>query len=278
MEHSLLKIAKVLSKLLTENPLPSRKFSTNTSLIHKLRSLGVITLESKEKGRGKLVSKGEFFQAYLERNFNGNPTTFISADSRSKLIHDYGDDKAIKISPQKGLYLWSKDNIPVTPSTTINNEEGVITFVQDRINISPSDDITLVGIENFESLSYASFLYEHFSLPNKCLFVYRNSSFNKLIKSISLGVLYIPDYDIFGIRIFETEILKNNPTAQLLLPYKLEDVFTRIDTSKKYFTQLHMKGSNYSPSTEEGKYILKLIKKHKKIIPQEYFHYSISQA
>ena len=66
----------------------------------------------------------------------------------------------------------------------------------------------LVGLENFESLTYAS-IYQYFPLPGKCLFVYRNPSFNKLIKRTSLDVLHIPYYDIFGI-----EILKNNPASQ----------------------------------------------------------------
>lgn len=270
MEQSI-QIAKALIRIIKDEGIPLSKFSSNAALIEKLKSLDVISIDT--KGRGKVVSKGKFFQPYIERKYNGNPSSFIAADSRGELINDYGDDKIKQISPQKGLYLWSKDNISITLSTTLNNEEGIITFVQDRIKIFPSEDVTLVGIENFESLSYASFLYKHFPLPKKCIFIYRNASFSKLIKNTSLNILYIPDYDIFGIRIFETEILKSNPNTQLLVPYNFEAAFTHIDTTKKYFLQAHMKGGDYISSTTMGTYVLELIRKHKKIIPQEYFNY-----
>ena len=267
-----LQIAKALVRIIKEDGLPVSKFSSNGAIIEKLKSLDVISIDT--KGRGKVVSKGKFFQAYIERNYNGNPSSFIAADSRGELINDYGDDKAKKVAPQKGLFLWSRDSITLTPSTVVNNEEGVVTFIHDRIDISLLENITIIGVENFESLTYAPHLYKHFSFPDKCLFIYRNSSFNKLIKSVPLEVLYIPDYDIFGIKIFEVEILKNNPSTKLLLPYNIENIFAHINTSKKYLEQSQMKGAKYIPATKDGKHIIELIRRYKRIIPQEYFHYS----
>ena len=268
-----LQIAKALVRIINEDNLPVSKFSSNGAIIEKLKSLDVISIDT--KGRGKVVSKGKFFQAYIERNYNGNPFSFIAANSRGELINDYGDDKAKKVAPQKGLFLWSRDSVALTPSTVVNNEEGVVTFIHDRINISLLENVTIIGVENFESLTYAPHLYKYFSFPDKCLFIYRNSSFNKLIKSVPLEVLYVPDYDIFGVKIFELEILKNNPSAKLLFPYNIKDIFAHINTSKKYLEQSQMKGAKYTPVTKDGKLIVKLIRRYKRIIPQEYFHYTI---
>lgn len=268
-----LQIAKALVKLIGESELPASRFSKNETLINNLKSLGVISVES--KGRGKVISKGNYFKDYVARNYNGEPELFLSVESRGELVSVYGDDKAMKISPQQGLFLWSEKNIPLTVSTFTGNEEGVVTFIHERVKISIPDDVTIVGVENFESLTYAIHLKKNFSLPDKCLFAYRNLSFNKLIMETALDVLYIPDYDIYGIRIFETEILKNNPSTKMLFPNDIEKVFARIDTSKKYFEQSQMVGAKYDPVTKDGKYIASLIRRYKRIIPQEYFHYAV---
>lgn len=266
-----LKIAKALTRLIDENEMPITRFSSNKSVIDELKSRGVISIDS--KGRGHVVSRGEFFQSYIDQHYNGELSAFLSAESRGELASVYGDDKARSIGPQKGLFLWSGIPLQLTGSTVINNEEGVITFIHDRIDIEIPAGVTIVGVENFESLTYGAFLNSRFNLPKNCLFAYRNPSFSNLIKNVQRDVLYIPDYDIFGVRIFETEILKNNPLARLYIPEDIEDVLSEINTSRRYLEQSHMKGSKYVAVTDDGKHVAELIRKYKKIIPQEYFHY-----
>lgn len=253
-----------------EETVSSSKFSKNSEIVSKLKSLGVISIE--RKGRRGTVSKGQFFDSYTETHYKGNPSLFLNADSRAELIVDYGDDKAKKIAPQKGLFVWSEQSISLTKYTSTQTEEGVVTFLHERLTVTLPSDVVIVGVENFETLTYATRLKEHFMIPDNCLFVYRNALFGKLIKSAKQDVLYIPDYDIFGIRIYETEVLKNNASTTLLIPKNIEKILGDIDTLKKYLVQRQMKGGKYDPISKEGREVMDLLSKHKKIIPQEYFH------
>lgn len=274
---SLYKEANLLLKLVDTEKLALKAFSTNEELITKLKSLDVIDLFP--SGRGQAVRKGTHFDSYVERKFNGDLAAFVAIDNRGDSLLATGDDKAKRVAPQKGLFLWSNQDIAVSEGCTINNKEGVVTFIHDRIEVSLPKDVQIVGVENFESLTYAPRLIEAFDLflDKKILFVYRNASLYRLINEIRNPVTYLPDYDIFGIKIYETEILKYNPLAIMGIPLGIERILGSIKTEKKYLDQSMMKGGDYTPKTSVGIHVWSLLKHHRKIIPQEYFHASESK-
>lgn len=263
--------AKLLSKLLSVDSLPLSSFSKNISLINEYKNQEIIDVIS--LSRGKRVYKGEYFELHINNYYNGDLNEFIEVSTRGESTAKYGNDKVKHIAPQEGLFVWSSDAITVTSETCIKNEEGIISFIHDSVKIELCDTVEVVGVENFESLVYAKALYQSFEFSKKVLFVYRNKSFLKLIQNISNPIKYIPDYDMFGIRIYETEILKSNNSVELLIPINIVHMFNTVQTQKKYLEQKHMKGGEYKARTEKGKYLIALMKEYRRIIPQEYLHY-----
>ena len=257
-------------KLLNVDSLALSSFSKNTSLINEYKNQKIIDVISLP--RGKKVQKGEYFELHINNYYNGDLNEFVEMSTRGESTAKYGDDKIKHIAPQEGLFVWSRDAITLTSETCIENEEGIISFIHDSVKIDLCDTVEVVGVENFESLVHAKALYQSFEFSKKVLFIYRNKSFLKLIQKISNPIKYIPDYDMFGIRIYETEILKYNSSVELLIPLNIELMFDTVQTHKKYLDQKHMKGGNYKAITQRGKYLISLMEKYKRIIPQEYLH------
>jgi hypothetical protein len=262
--------AKLLFKLIDVDSMTLSSFSKNKALINEYKNQKIINIISLPQG--KRVQKGEYFQSHVERYYQGNLKKFLMTENRADLVKIYGDDKIKHVAPQEGLFVWSKDAIVLSTQTTIENEEGVITFVHHSVDINLEGNVLVVGVENFESLVKAKSLYKTFNFAKPVLFIYRNSTFLTLIKKIKNNIEYIPDYDIFGIRIYETEILKYNASVTLLIPSNIEDIFDTINTHKKYIEQKHMKGGEYQAVTQVGRELIGLMKKYRCIIPQEYLH------
>ena len=262
--------AKLLIKLLNVDSLPLSSFSKDTSLVNEYKNQKIIDIISLP--RGKKVQKGEYFELHVNHYYNGDLNEFVEVSTRGESIVKYGDDKVKHIAPQEGLFVWTKDTIQATDKSTILNEKGMITFIHESVNFNLDKTVEVVGVENFESLVHANALYQSFNFSKKVLFVYRNKSFLKLIQKCNNPIKYIPDYDIFGIRIYETEVLKYNHLVELLIPINIEYLFNSVKTEKRYLTQKYMKGGHYKAITQKGEYLLELMEKYKCIIPQEYLH------
>jgi hypothetical protein len=262
--------AKLLLKLDNEETMTLSKFSKNKKVIAEYVEKEIITIIS--LAHGKRVKQGSYFQSHIECYYGGNLMEFINTDTRGESVKKYGDDKVKHIAPQEGLFVWTKDTIQATDKSTILNEKGMITFIHESVNFNLDKTVEVVGVENFESLVHANALYQSFNFSKKVLFVYRNKSFLKLIQKCNNPIKYIPDYDIFGIRIYETEVLKYNHLVELLIPINIEYLFNSVKTEKRYLTQKYMKGGHYKAITQKGEYLLELMEKYKCIIPQEYLH------
>lgn len=268
-------IATTLKKFQTEDSVVVSSLTKNRDVIHELHSMGVIEYPKNGRGRAK---RGKNYESYVMRKFDGDIDLFLSCSSRAESLHRYGNDKIKNISPMSGLYLWSDIGFELIEGVTASTAEGFLNYIHEsRLKeIELPKGAIVVGVENFEVITRAKSVLKNLSLPEGTIFVYRNRSFLDLIKEQANKIIYMPDYDVFGIRIFETEILPRRADTELYIPQDMESLIkkSKANNPKKhlqmYLEDREKKGSNYTPQTEDGKRIVDLINKHKCVIRQEY--------
>ncbi len=263
--------AKTLLMLKEESPrtlseLPSKiivKYLDEQGIVLKTKRVGV---------RGYKVEKGKHFDSYIKTRYRDDLEGFVSAKSRAELQLKIGDDKAKTINPQKGIYIYSDDDIDIGLKYPLCLTDGSCMFIHELTEITLKQNVIIVGVENFENLTNSSKLKYFVKHQSPVLFIFRNASFLRLISKVKNKVLYFPDFDIPGIRIFETEILKYNSDAKMIIPAKLKNIIEEHGNAVKYLEHKSGKYGNYQAKTTEGKEMIVLINNLKKIVPQEIFH------
>jgi hypothetical protein len=263
--------ALLLKKLLDKEIMPISNFGKNKQLINRLEELEVIFVFSNIGKRGKSVRRGKYFDRYVKSHYNDNLQNFIDIDNRGELIDKFGEDKIKTVNPQTGIYLWSDDNVDIGNNNIISSKIDTALFVHHTKKIEIDRDVLVVGIENFETLVKAINIKHFFKEYKQIVFMFRNSSFLKFIKSSKNRIVYFPDFDIYGVRIYETEILKYNKTTTLFIPKSFELDLNKKGDRKRYFEDLNSKGGKYEAFTKRGQFILNMNEKYQKILSQEFY-------
>jgi len=270
--------AVVLKKLEDIDVISKSEFSSNKNLLEELKKIGVIDIFKSIGKRGNSVRRGKFFEKYIETQYNSNLKGFIEINSRGELLKAFGDDKAKNITPQTGVYLWTDDDVDIGNGNIISCKKGTSLFVHHSMKIEIADDVLIIGVENFETLMNAINIKHLFDKNRKIVFMFRNIGFLEYIKNSKNRILYFPDYDIYGVKIYETEILKYNQNVILFVPPNLEADLISVDSKKRYFEDLESIGGKYMAVTEVGQLILKLNKEYQKVLPQEFYSVNLSKV
>jgi hypothetical protein len=81
-------------------------------------------------------------------------------------------------------------------------------------------------------------------------------------------VLYFPDYDPAGLRIFTTEVLRHRPDARLLIPENFEAILDEHGSR-----DLYLKQERYLPKDEQPDVagLSRALRKARKALEQEAF-------
>lgn len=250
------------------------------------------------KTLGEMIAIGSLVEVKITRNsFNilmGNPDAFtnylanylfidnlsnyISALtseglSRSELSELGLSTKLKSVNPKSGFHIDSPDNINIT----INGEEvklgfpkGCALFVHKDNDICFTEDILIVGVENFENISGK--LKDRSLFPDKkILFIERNKSLQNLLSKVNNNYLHFGDIDLAGIFIYQTEYEPIVGTrGSFFLPDNIESLLAKkgiIDLydihDKKYKTLVG--------NTPQIDTLIKNIKRSGRTIEQEYF-------
>ncbi|HEY8688206.1 MAG TPA: hypothetical protein VIM07_03155 [Chitinophagaceae bacterium] len=155
----------------------------------------------------------------------------------------------------------------------IEPREGTFTFVYDFENFSPSDNITIVGIENpenFRHIQKQKKLFENI----QPLFVSRypqNKDLVRWLQTIPNNYLHFGDFDFAGLNIYCNEYKKHlNDKANFFLPSDIEKLLSSKGNRDNYSNQTIQFGKN--EIGEENIFaLLKLIEKYKKGLEQEIY-------
>jgi hypothetical protein len=152
-------------------------------------------------------------------------------------------------------------------------QEGAFTFIYDYDSFTPSESITIVGIENpenFRHIQKQRKLFENI----KPLFVTRYPQSKDLIKwlqKIPNNYLHFGDFDFAGLNIYVNEYKKHlKDKATFFLPPDLEMLISSKGNRDNYNKQ-SIQFDKKEVKEESILNLLKLIEKYKKGLEQEIF-------
>jgi len=193
--------------------------------------------------------------------------------SRGLLVDVAGNTKALPSRPFDGIFIRSFGNC----------------FVGDKpLNSSPPGTAVLIALSNLPHLQVES---EHLvAVENaECLWQFEKvksyfpdltgldyavvlrwhwgDAWRRWLNNWKGQLLYFPDYDPAGLRIFATEVLPNRPNARLLIPQNFETILE--DRGDR---ELYLKQEKYLPALSdrvELSHICRTLKKARKALEQE---------
>jgi len=209
---------------------PRSEFPKN--VLQALQSGGVVQLE--KSGSSYLVrglpGRLAEFAAYhwgirdLVKYADAIPET----RSRSVMAAIASDSKALPNGPFDGIFLRSFNNCFLDDQPLSLSPQGSAVLVSltnlPRLRVTAN---TLIVTENAECLwnfekvlrFFPELASKHYALTLRW---HWGSTWREWLKTWSGRMLYFPDYDPAGLRIFAAEVLPNQPKAQLLIPEDFE--------------------------------------------------------
>ena len=242
-------------------------------------------LNKQIQGRSKILlymTDKDTLAAYL-RNHHGidNLDNYIAA-SRS---HDLRRADAVDVSSSSKLkpirtFRGFLVNCYQPVNCKLNNEpltvmplEGTFTFIYDYDRFIPSENVTIVGIENPESFRHIQKQKNLFK-GIEPLFVSRypqNKDLIRWLQSIPNRYLHFGDFDYAGLNIYFNEYQKHlKARARFFIPPDIENLLATKGNRDNYHNQI----IKFDPDQIDEDGILRLldlIKKHKKGLEQEIF-------
>lgn len=156
----------------------------------------------------------------------------------------------------------------------IHPANGSFTFICDWQSFSVPEDVIVVGIENMENFRLVQrqkYLFEECLGGNKLLFVSRypqSTDLREWLKSIPNRYVHFGDFDLAGIKIFQTEFERHvGERASFMIPSDIEDRIKN-GSSKRYDDQFSHSG-NISSKDPGVQALIDIINKYRKGYDQE---------
>ncbi|MEA2018609.1 MAG: hypothetical protein U9N59_09185 [Campylobacterota bacterium] len=228
------------------------------TLIDELKEEMLIDIVVISAKRKKIVVKEQFYEVYKDIE------NIENASTRKELIEANSHTKAKKISPQDGLYVNGNCEIQNVKLPLFNNSA---IFLKKFPKIS--QDILIVGVENFENLVYFESQLQYFQKEN-ILFVYRNSAMLRWIESLENKMIYFGDFDLAGIEIYLNEILHRCKNINLFIPKNIDALIQTHGSNELYKKQIN-KYKNISSTIQKVQILIDSINKYQKGLEQEFF-------
>ena len=247
-------------------------------LLEKYIAEGLLSVSvhgSKKSVRARDI---EAFRQYLIDEDESNRVLMLEgADSRASLAAETGNSKLMAVRSCPGFPVNTYEPIECTlngNSIVLNPSVGSFTFICDWKSFSVPADVTVVGIENMENFRMVHRQKAFFeNVIGKCRFLFvsrypQSSDLRDWLKTIPNKYYHFGDFDLAGIKIFQTEFERYLPgRSTFLIP---SDIESRIEagSSKRYDEQLQLAGtvSSENPALQT---LIDLIHKHRKAYDQE---------
>ena len=163
--------------------------------------------------------------------------------TRQALVNKTGDSKTLKVNTLRGFLVNCIEPVEVIidrQTISLTPHSGMSFFIYHPETLSIPEDVIVVGIENLENFNSLSELTNLFS-RGKYIFVCRypqNSALYEWLERIPNRYIHFGDFDLAGIKIFQTEFEKYlGERASFLIP---PDIKTRlhVGSSKRYDDQI----------------------------------------
>jgi hypothetical protein len=242
-------------------------------------------LKKQFQGRSKslvyLINRNGL-SAYLKNHFGiNNLENYVEVLRRIDLrradaIDISSDSKLKSIRTFKGFLVncfQPVDCILNKRQITIEPQEGTFIFIYDFENFSPSNNITIVGIENPENFRHIQKQKQMFGNIQP-LFVSRypqNKDLVKWLQTIPNNYLHFGDFDFAGLNIYCNEYKKHlKDKSKFFLPPDIEKLLSTRGNRDNYNNQTIQFNRN-EVREENVLTLLKIIEKNKKGLEQEIF-------
>ena len=197
--------------------------------------------------------------------------------SRAELASSTGNSKLVSVRSCPGFPVNSYEPIECElngDAFVVHPANGSFTFICDWRSFSIPEDVIVVGIENMENFRLVQrqqYLFEECLGGNKLLFVSRypqSTDLREWLKSIPNRYVHFGDFDLAGIKIFQTEFERHvGERASFMIPSDIEDRIKN-GSSKRYDDQFSHSG-NISSKDPGVQALIDIINKYRKGYDQE---------
>ena len=197
--------------------------------------------------------------------------------SRAEQAYSTGNSKLVSVRSCPGFPVNTYEPIECElngETFVIHPANGSFTFICDWQSFSVPEDVIVVGIENMENFRLVQrqkYLFEECLGGNKLLFVSRypqSTDLREWLKSIPNRYVHFGDFDLAGIKIFQTEFERHvGERASFMIPSDIEDRIKN-GSSKRYDDQFSHSG-NISSKDPGVQALIDIINKYRKGYDQE---------
>lgn len=254
--------------------------SLNTDMRNTLIGEDLIIIKTNRSRKSIYVPNAEALKMFLEHHFeelrgmDWRSEDFSTAISRYELPANSGNSKTKEIRSCPGFMVNSYDSIPAKlngKDIVIAPEEGTMVFMSDWEHFEIPQEVLVVGIENMENFRRIREQRYLFPTDRPILFVSRypqSTDLRNWLQNISNEYLHFGDFDLAGMRIFETEFYKFiGNRASFFIP---SDIETRLSngSTERYNTQ-YAKFKNYIPKDQRLLPLYNMINHHHRCYDQE---------
>lgn len=232
--------------------------SVPKELLNNLLDEKLVLVKTITGRKKKVITNDVFFEVYKDLE------NIKSATTRSELVNEKNHSKSKKISPQNGLYVNGNCEI-LGVKLPLFDKSAV--FLKEIPVID--ENILVVVVENFENLIFWENQLNYFQKEN-ILFIFRNKMMLEFIKGIKNRIIYFGDFDLAGINIFQTQVLKRNANIKFFIPNNIENLIEEYG-SRELFSKQFNKYKNIRSKDDNMQNLINLIIKHQKGLEQEFF-------
>lgn len=284
-----LRDARAIAELLDGHTLRLSAFSN--SFITLLKQDGMVIITRINTRSSEVRAKDpEVLSRFLEQKFTvANIRIYIAvleADNptRADLARDNIGTKQRSIHPKSGMHLSSPNAAVVIVNgtkVTLSFPPYCALFIHKSADVHLTEDTVIVGVENFENITFATHQLSISDQSYPLIFVERGPVMRSWVTSLNNQYIHYGDIDLAGIGIYlnEYEPYIKAPSS-FWLPFDIEERIAHNknpDSRKNYEKQL----SQYKYVRAENprlQNIIRLIHEHKGGIEQEIFITNVNDA
>jgi len=224
------------------------------------------------------VRSADVFRQWLKDNDESyRVLDAANSSTRASLAASTGNSKLVTVRSCPGFPVNSYEPLECKlngSSLVINPQVGSFLFICDWKSFSIPDDVIVIGIENMENFRMVYRQKEFFEQSlghHRFLFVSRypqSTDLRAWLMSITNNYVHVGDFDLAGIRIFQTEFERYLPgRAAYLIPDDI-DMRLKAGSPKRYDEQLKVAG-NISSDNPSLQRLIDLIHRERKGYDQE---------
>lgn len=276
MKKVTLKNAELLLRLLNGEILNGSE--AKSSLIENLIAEGILWRTGRVQKKIGLQN-ADSLKSYLANKYGiTDLETYIQllqneSTTRSDLVKVAANSKLRRKRSFKGFLINHYQPIKVELNgeiTILNPLSGSFRFIYDFESFIPSEELTIVGVENAENFRYIE-KQEYLFADIKPLFVsrYPQSQHKDLIKwlqKVPNPYLHFGDFDLEGINIFLNEYKRHlREKARFFIPENIEELLQKHGNPDLYDRQ-SLRSDSLSPELKD---LIRLIHYYRKGVEQE---------